>query len=81
MTKQDIQEAWDSISKNEAKERADDIMVSMSEEVANLAKKDQAEKEADKEQEELDHILNAHMAEYKNALENTLTAIMEGTNE
>lgn len=67
--------------KNEAKERADDIMLDMSEEVANLAKKDQAEKESDKEQEEINQILNAHMSQYKTALEDTLTAIMEGTNE
>lgn len=56
-------------------------MLDMSEEVANLAKKDQADKDADKEQEEINKILDAHMSEYKNALENTLTAIMEGTNE
>ena len=56
-------------------------MLDMSEEVANLAKKDQAEKESDKEQEEINQILNAHMSQYKTALEDTLTAIMEGTNE
>lgn len=67
--------------KSEAKERADDIMLDMSEEVANLAKKDQAEKEADKEQEEINQLLNAQMSVYKDALEDTLTAIMEGTNE
>ena len=56
-------------------------MLDMSEEVASLAKKDQADKEADKEQEEINQLLNAQMSVYKTALEDTLTSIMEGTDE
>lgn len=80
-TKKDIKEAWDTISSDEAQKRSEDIMVSMSEEIEALAKKDKDSKDADKESNELEQILTAQMAVYKEAMDNTFTAIMEGTDE
>lgn len=78
---QDIKEAWDATLNEDAQKRSDEIMVTMSEEIEALAKKDKDEKDAEKESNEIEQILTAQMAAYKEAMDNTFTAIMEGTDE
>lgn len=78
---QDIKEAWGATLNEDAQKRSDEIMVTMSEEIEALAKKDKAEKDADKESIEMEQILTEQMAAYKEAMDNTFTAIMEGTDE
>lgn len=65
----------------DAQKRSDEIMVTMSEEIEALAKKDKDKKDAEKESNEIEQILTAQMAAYKEAMDNTFTTIMEGTDE
>lgn len=53
----------------------------MSAEIEALAVKDSEDKEKDKEQKEMEALMNEQMSSYKSALENTLDFIMEGKDE
>lgn len=59
----------------------DPVASTITSEVEDLIKSDISDEEKENVKKEIEQILQAYMTDYKTAMDNTFTEIMEGTNE
>lgn len=61
--------------------KTDPVASTITSEVEDLIKSDMSDEEKEKVRKEIEQILQAYMNDYKTAMDNTFTEIMEGVHE